>query len=507
MLLVNWFSKLRNLGEQRRSRRRTRRASRRSIARYDWAAVECLEARTLLSNVAVAVTGGVISLTGDSGNHTVHAAVVNLPSGNTTVPNLEFTGTGNTTFSFGNTTNVTTLDIPLSQIGAINGLTISMQAGDDAVTFDATNLGTISGAVSVQLGSGTNSFVFNDATVTGKMSVRGGTGNDTIQMTNDNLATLGIDTGDGTDAVTLTSLTIAGTDETPADTGLQGFVDNLVTSVEGFLSDLLGDLQSRLPDQFGGALSGLGQQLQSHFGGNSARTNSATALNIQMGNGDDSVDLESVTGLAGTGSTADSGAGQFGQFSWLFSNNSWQFGNQWKINLGGGNDTVTVNGAQLAQSLAIGAGDGNDTVNLTGSTIGGTTQVNLGSGQDNINVQSSTFTGRTSLSTGSGDSSTISIDDSTFNARTKIAMGGSNANLNIETQGTPGPGTTFDAPLTVKFFGPSATATFGSSSPDDTLTFNSRVFVFGGIPAATVAIDPSVTIDDSKLFLFNANRT
>src|SRR5262249_12208115 len=84
-----------------------------------WAA-ECLETRALLSVVTVTTTGGVIGLAGDTGNVSFNAAVVNI--GNAAVPNLELTNTGNatignTTFTFGNTTGNTTLDIPLSQIG------------------------------------------------------------------------------------------------------------------------------------------------------------------------------------------------------------------------------------------------------------------------------------------------------------------------------------------------------------------------------------------------------
>lgn len=506
MLLVDWSKKWRAFRERRRSRR-PRHAGRRP---FHFAA-ECLEARTLLSNVAVAVTNGVISLTGDSGNHTVNAAVVNLPSGNTTVPNLELTGTGNTTFSFGNQTNVTTLDIPLSQIGTIHGLTITMLGGDDAITFDATNLGTISGPVSVNLGDGTNSFTFDNATVTGTMGVTGGSGVDTISMTGDDLHTLGISTLGGDDKVTLSNDTIDGTTEPPADTSLQDFAQNLVSNVEAFVANFvggfLGRLGSQLPGPYGNYLTGLGQTIIGRYGNNGATTNSRTALNIQTGDGNDTVDLENVTGSPGSDSTTDPTATPFGGFSWLFSDNAWHFGRQWNISLGAGNDTATINGSQLAQSLKVAGGSGNDTLNLTDTTIGGTTNVDMGSGQDQINVKTSTFTGRTSLSTGLGDSQTIAIDDSTFEAKTQITDPGSSANVNVETQGNPGSGTTFQGPVTISLPGPSATATLGSSSPDDSLTFDGPVFVFGGIPPATVAIDPSVSIDDNQLFLFSANRT
>ncbi|MGE5194306.1 MAG: hypothetical protein ACM3U2_17590, partial [Deltaproteobacteria bacterium] len=125
-----------------------------------WAA-ECLEVRALLSNIAVATTGGVITLTGDSGDHTMTASVVGS--------NLELVGSGGTTFTYNSTTSAT-VDIPLSSIGTIKGIVMTMQGGNDSITFDAANLGTISGSVLVNLGNGTNSLDFKDATVTGKMT-------------------------------------------------------------------------------------------------------------------------------------------------------------------------------------------------------------------------------------------------------------------------------------------------------------------------------------------------
>jgi len=71
MLLKNWFA---TLSEHRcQSRMRQRRGEWRPAS----VAAECLESRALLSNVAVTSQAGVVTLTGDTGAHTVAAAVVN----------------------------------------------------------------------------------------------------------------------------------------------------------------------------------------------------------------------------------------------------------------------------------------------------------------------------------------------------------------------------------------------------------------------------------------------
>src|SRR5690349_9465345 len=76
---------------------------------FSTVAAECVEARALLSNIAVTVNAGVITLAGDTGDHSFTADVVTISS----VQNLELTGTSGTEFTFGSTT-AATIDIPLS---------------------------------------------------------------------------------------------------------------------------------------------------------------------------------------------------------------------------------------------------------------------------------------------------------------------------------------------------------------------------------------------------------
>src|SRR5258708_5114120 len=128
MLMTHWLNRWRHAREQRRLRRPRQGAVSRPF--LGWQA-ECLEARTLLSNIAVTAHNGIVQLNGDSGNHTVNATIV---SGN-----LHLVGSGGTTFTFNGTTNAT-IDIPLSSVGTVKEIDVNMQGADDPITFNATGL-------------------------------------------------------------------------------------------------------------------------------------------------------------------------------------------------------------------------------------------------------------------------------------------------------------------------------------------------------------------------------
>jgi hypothetical protein len=221
------------------------------------------------------------------------------------------------------------------------------------------------------------------------------------------------------------------------------------------------------------------------------------SLSIQTGNGNDTVSLTSVTG--------NSGEHSWGM--WDCGDRWWSFGKQWRISVGSGTDTVTFDTVTANQSVSVRGGSGNDTVTLGNSTFNGRTDVSLSTGDDQINVTKSTFAGPVSLSTGDGDGQTIAIDDSTFQSFVRISNPGTNSKVNLETAGTPGPGTTFQRPVLISVPGPSATVNFAATGTNNTLTFEEFVSVFGGNPAATVnVVTANTTLDDNKLFLFMADR-
>ncbi len=205
MHLHAWFARLFARRDQWSSRQ-SRSLSRRAFA--DCAA-ECLEVRELLSNVALTIQSGVISLTGDSGNHTVDASVV--------AGKLHLVGSAGTTFTFnGATTSI--VDVKVGLIGPINSIHITMLNGDDTVNFNALNLGTVSKNFVVDMGGGTNSFNLTHATVGGILAVHGSTGANTVLLSNDTLQAAAIHTGAGNDVVTLTAVNFSGkTSYFPAD--------------------------------------------------------------------------------------------------------------------------------------------------------------------------------------------------------------------------------------------------------------------------------------------------
>lgn len=522
MLMTGWLKRWQQRLEQLRSRR-PRQIRRRPPG--NWAA-ECLETRALLSVVTVTTVGGVISLSGDAGDHTVNAAVVNL--GNAAIPNLELTGTGNTTFTFGNTTNVTTLDIPLSQIGTINGLNITMQGGNDTVTFDATNLGTINGNVTANLGNGTNALTFNNATgnsaITGKMFVEGGSGNDTVQMTGDTVQALSIKTGDGIDAVTLATLTING---------------NLTTVLGNGAGDSMTFNNSTVSGSAAVTAGNGGDTIQ--MTGDTFQT-----LSIKTGDGNDTVSLTTVT-VNGNTTTVEShhhdewdnwdwnggGRGCWGWGDWSWG--GWGAGcgsshssaaSSLIIRTGAGNDNVTLNSVTVhgstTSSDAWNSGDGSGCGDHWWGGAGGDSwwsgdqssnsgnsqalSIREGKGTDTVTIGNSTIDGKAAISTGSGDSQTIAVNDSTFQSSANFSMAGTNAKLNLENGSVAGAGTTFEGSVVAKLTGPSAVANLGGTSPNNTLTFQDFVSVFGGNPDATVNVFTANTTFDEQLRLHNANR-
>lgn len=467
MSLTVWFG---NWRAQRKQRQLKRRRSVGTPLFSPWAA-DCLEHRALLSNINVTVDSGLIKLAGDSGDHSVAASVV---SGD-----LHLAGSSGTTFTYDGTSGSSTVDISLSSIGTIKGIQITMQGGDDTVDFDATDLGTISGNVLVNLGNGTNELTFKNSTVTGNVAIRGGSGANSIDLSSDTLGTVSIYGGDGGNTITLATITLTGA------TASSNHHDSF--------DDRHGDSGDDWDDSWSG---GWGPNCGWDWSWGCPSLQQGGTLNIRTGSGNDTVSIGPVTD-SGSGSSSSHG-GYCG---------SWNRHPGWSISLGGGTNSLTVDSAQSAQSLSVLGGSGADTVNLTNSSFSGRTTVALSSGQDQVTVATSTFSGPTSLSTGSGDDQTISVDDSTFESSAKISVPGSGATVNLETKHEAGPGTTFQKSVSISLPGPSAVANFSGPSPDNTLTFDDFVRVFGGDPDATVNIDTAnTTLDDAKLRLHHATR-
>lgn len=397
-------------------------------------AAECLECRALLSNIAVTSQAGVITLTGDTGAHTVAAAVVG--------GQLELTGSNGTEFTFNGTT-AATVDIPLN--GSLKALHVNLQqsgTNNDSLTFDGTNLPAISGNVIVQLGDGADTVVFGNTTVNGVLDVHAGNGGDSIQVQNDTVRGLALFTGAGNDSILVSNVTLQG----PGKGQSAGGGSN-------------GDL----------------------IDGNAGKP--GHPLVISTGAGDDTVEVDTVvlTGKA--------------------------LGGKWQINVGTGNDTVTMNSVADHGFLSVqAAGPGNDVVTITNSTFGKQVNIALPDGQEQIVLNGDTFDAKVTLATGTGSGSSISVDDSDFSKGASFRMAGEKSVLNLETANVAGSGTEFQGPVTIEQVGASATANLGTNTVGNTLTFDKVVHLTGGLPVATVTVaDANVTFK-KQLQLTNANR-
>jgi len=428
MLLKNWFTGISELRRQRRLNR-PRHSGQSRLTNF---AAECLESRALLSNIAVTVQAGVVSLTGDTGDHAVAASVVN--------GQLELAGSNGTNFTFNGNT-AATIDVPLNS--SLKALHVNLQqSGNNTLAFDGTNLPAISGNVVMQLGDGADSIVFENATVKGVVDVHAGNGGDSIHLLNDTVGGLAIFTGSGNDSILVSSVTVQGPGQGQSGNG-------------GSKSDLVD--------------------------GNAGST--GHPLVISTGAGDDTVEVDSVVS-----------AGQ-------------ALGGKWQIDVGSGNDIVTMDFDSDHGFLDVtGTGSGNDVVTISHSIFGKQVSVSLPNGQEQIVVNGDTFNGKVDLATGTGSGSSISVDESGFRTVASFAMAGANATLNLETSNAGGAGTLFEGPVFISLSGGSSIANLGTNTVGGKLRFDKVVHITGGKQAATVnVVDANVTFKQKPL-LKNAIR-
>lgn len=478
MLMNGWFAQVCERGRQRRLRR----------PRHVWhrrlpgLAAECLESRALLSNIAVTAHAGVVTLKGDTADHTVNATVVN--------GDLHLVGTNGTEFTFNGKT-AATIDVPLnSTIRAIN--IVMPGAGNNDITFDATGLPKVSGKVDVDFGSGADALTFENATVKGAINVHAGNGADKITLSNDTAGGIFVQTGNGADTIALSNDTSGSVSIHAGNGGDTVTLSNVTLGTakheDDSEDDDSGDDDSK-GDRHSAARGPKNDTRRSR--GDDARHEKSDdegengqPLVIMTGSGDDTITLNSVvsTGTA--------------------------FGGKWQIAAGAGNNNVTLTNVNDHGFLNVSAtGSGNDTVTITGSTFGKQVNVSLPNGTEQIIVSGDTFNGKTTLSTGRGANSTISVDDSQFRTVAVFAMAGANAQLNLESTDTAaGSGTVFNGPVFASLTGASAVANLGVNTVGDTLTFNKVVHITGGSPIATVNVMTANVTFAHKLLLKNATE-
>jgi len=385
MLLKNWFKSLTDHNRQNWMKRRRFRAESQPAV----LAAECLERRALLSNVAVTSQAGVITLTGDTGAHTVAAAVV--------AGQLELTGSNGTEFTYNGNT-AATVDVPLN--GSLKALHVNFQqsgSNSDSLTFDGTNLPAISGNVIVQLGDGADTVVFGNTTVNGVVDVHAGNGGDTIQIENDSVRGLALFTGSGNDSILVSNVTLQGPGKGQSGGGSNG--------------DLID--------------------------GNAGTT--GHPLVISTGSGDDTVEVDSVvsTGKAlggkwqinvGTGNdtvTMDS-VDDHGFLSVQAT--------------GPGNDVVTITDSTFGKQVNIALPNGQEQIVLSGDTFDAKVTLATGTGSgSSISVDNSDYSKGASFNMAGGNSvlnleaGNVAGSGSEFQGPVTIQQTGASATTNLGT--------------------------------------------------------------------------
>ncbi len=564
MLLTGWFTRL----CERQAGRMVRRSRHAENHAYASLAAECLEPRALLSNIAVTAQAGVITLAGDTGDHSVAASVVN--------GQLELAGSNGTTLTFNGTT-AATVDVPLN--GVVKALNITMQSGNDTVNFDGTGLPIISGAVTVNLGDGADCFTFKNATVTGAVKILDGAGDDSVHLSNDAAGALSINPGNGNDAICVGQTTIHGKIVIGAGNGtdavdLSGDVASAITIqvgdgndcisvrdtiVNGSLSVVVGNGTDdvRLEDDTTGAVTiqaGDGNDwvsvrdmlVNGKLAVNSGNGTDAVRLSddiaggvvVHVGDGSSCVRLSEIT-LTGqmdpaTAAQSSNEGKPAHPLSIIVGNGDDHVelerivatgnaqGGKWTVALGTGNDTVSVESVRDQGFLTVTAkvtGTGNDVVSICDSTFDNDVAVTLPNGQEQIYLNHDTFTGPVTLSTGTGSGSSISVHNSAFDALVKITMAGPGALLNLQVENDDGDDDDDDPPGLTSFHGQvqltlgasavvnMATDADGDDDATGKLTFDTSVTITGNAtnPATVNVKDANVTLSGNPT-LHSATR-
>lgn len=521
-------------------------------------AAECLEVRALLSNIAVTSQAGVVSLVGDTGDHTLDAKVV---SGQ-----LELTGSGGTMLTFNGTT-AATVDVPLGT--TLKAIHIDLPgAGNNTVTFDATDLPKIAGNFSVNMGSGTDSFTLTNALVRGSVVIHAGNGDDTISLSNDQTGEVSIRTGDGADSISLDSDTTKEVEIRAGDGVDTITLTNDTTGAVSIHTGDGGDTINLSNDTSGRVAIGTGS------GDDSIQITTATirGVAVNSGAGDDSVLLSNVTLQAkvqlgcdnadeahGHGNSShanddehgkgkshgdDHGNGQGDdedddddsdvqgdedehdddftpalvsintgagndtvELDSVVATGPGVNGSKWQINLGTGDNSLTMKSDTDPGFLNVVAqGTGDNVVTISDSTFGKNVVINLPDGTEQIALTGDTFGNPVFLSTGTGSGSTISVDDSTFQKLVKFDMAGDNAELDLETGAVAGTGTEFHGPVQATLSGASAAVNLGTNTVGNALIFDKLLKITGGSPAAVVTVLDANTTFNGPVVLKQATR-
>jgi len=561
MLLAGWFAGVCG----RRERSRIGKLRRRKISPFANVAAEQLEMKTLLSNIAVTSQAGVISVVGEASDTVDHTLTASVVGGQ-----LELTDTAGADLTFNGTT-AATVDVPLPTTLKAIHIDLP-GAGNNTVSVDATDLPKVSGNFSVNLGSGTDSFTLTNATVKGGVIVSAGNGNDSITLSNDTTGEVSIKAGNGTDTIQLMQDTtkeveiklgngvdtISISNDTTGAVSLRagngGDTITLSNDTSGKVAlstgtgndtiQLTSDTAGRVAINSGAGddaimLSNVTLQAKVQLGGDDADEghDGRNSHDDDHGNGDDhghghgnghgngnsqgnddqNDDLTEDGGDDGEHDddrspvllSINSGAGNDTvQLNSVVGMGHGSGGSKWQIDLGTGNNTLTMNSDTNPGFLNVSAeGTGNNAVTINNSTFGKNVVISLPNGKEQISLTGDTFGHPVFLSTGTGSGSNISVDDSTFSKLTKFTMAGDNAVLNLEATDTAaGTGTEFQGPVQISQAGASGAVNLGTNTVGDSLVFDKLLKITGGSPAAVLTVADANTTFNGPVVLNQATR-
>jgi hypothetical protein len=438
-------------------------------------AAEVLEARWLLSNVAVNLAGDSLSLQGDADNHRAMVFIVG--------DNLHFHGENGTEFTFEGTTS-SELDIPLSRLGSLQNVYITSRAGDDHFELDLTGFSPLAGGITVALGAGHNGFVLRDAVARQGVWYSGGQATDEVLIDRCTVGGLNVNTLGGDDMVTVSSCNFeakslngffdelrAGYDPNKFVAPLMG-IGNLVLAGLG-LAPVAPPMLPQLPKLPAIPLPNAGLPDVALTGGE---------FWVDTSSGNDTVIIENTTGVKPL------------------------LGGIWNVLLGDGNDNLSVDGSAVKSALLVDGSAGNDTVTVKSTTLDGFANIAGSTGTDKVALEGVTAAAPLFVSA-LGNDSRVEVEESTFQSLVAVALWGERSQLLVETTNGPAPanGTRFQMPVLAVAPGKGSAVNLGATAGDP-LFVASFFTVVGGVPSLPVNVAAGTQVDADKLLLILAER-
>ncbi|RLS56972.1 MAG: hypothetical protein DWH91_05420 [Planctomycetota bacterium] len=127
-------------------------------------------------------------------------------------------------------------------------------------------------------------------------------------------------------------------------------------------------------------------------------------VNVQMGSGNDTLTLEGINSDGALTIDLNSGNDRLeARLGGSEPTDSNVVGGNFTLQCGNGNDTVLIGALNALQNISIDGNNGNDVIGLGAGRTDGTTSILLGNGNDTAGLSDRTLVGNFSLNAGNGD--------------------------------------------------------------------------------------------------------